>query len=170
MQSIFIRMAVIEDLSALTRIYDHAREFMASSGNPGQWVNGYPSEDDIKKDIRNESLYVCEGKDKNILAAFCLMPGPDSTYSIIQDGNWLNELPYLVIHRLASDGSQKGIAQACLDWCLERNSNIRVDTHEDNLIMQHILESYGFQRCGIIYTHDGTPRIAYQYFRNIVVR
>lgn len=28
--------------------------------------------------------------------------------------------------------------------------------------MQHLLEKYGFVRCGIIYLPDGAPRIAYQ--------
>ena len=166
MKSIIIRKAVFEDLSALAGIYDYARAFMASTGNPDQWVNGYPSLDDLNHDIEEESLYVCEGKDRKIIAAFCFLPGPDPTYSLIKDGEWLNDLPYHVIHRLASDGSQKGIAQACLDWCFEQDSYIRVDTHKNNLIMQHILESYGFQRCGIIYAHDGTPRLAYQFLQH----
>ena len=37
-----------------------------------------------------------------------------------------------------------------------------VDTHADNKVMQHLLESEGFTRCGIIHVEDGTPRIAYQ--------
>lgn len=165
MESIVIRKAVFEDLSALASIYDYARAFMASTGNPDQWVNGYPSPEDLKHDIQKESLYVCEGKDGRIVAAFCFLPGPDPTYSLIEDGKWLNDHLYHVIHRLASDGSLKGIARACFDWCLKQDANIRVDTHQDNLIMQHILESYGFQKCGIIYTHDGTPRLAYQYLK-----
>lgn len=39
---------------------------------------------------------------------------------------------------------------------------MRIDTHADNHIMQHVIEKAGFQRCGIIFTDDGTPRIAYQ--------
>lgn len=45
---------------------------------------------------------------------------------------------------------------------MEQSDNIRVDTHKDNLVMQHILEKRGFRRCGIIYVKDGTERIAYQ--------
>jgi hypothetical protein len=29
--------------------------------------------------------------------------------------------------------------------------------------MQHVVEKHGFQRRGIIYIADGTPRIAYEY-------
>ena len=161
MERIIIRKAIATDLEKLVRIYDYAREFMAQTGNPGQWINGYPSLDDLRNDLEHDCLYVCENEE-HIIAAFCFMLGPDPTYSQIENGQWLNNLPYHVIHRLASDGSHKGIAKTCLDWCLAQDSNIRVDTHKDNLIMQHILESYGFQKCGIINTHDGTPRLAYQ--------
>ena len=49
--------------------------------------------------------------------------------------------------------------------CFERWPNLRVDTHRDNKVMQHILTKYGFQRCGIIYVKNGTERIAYQMTR-----
>ena len=29
--------------------------------------------------------------------------------------------------------------------------------------MQHILLKFGFISCGIIYTHNGTPRLAFHY-------
>ena len=72
---------------------------------------------------------------------------------------------YGVIHRLATNGKQKGVSEACLDWCFQRWPNVRVDTHRDNKVMQHILTKYGFQRCGIIYVNNGTERIAYQMER-----
>jgi len=37
-----------------------------------------------------------------------------------------------------------------------------MDTHADNKPMQHLAEKHGFTRCGIIYTGDGSPRIAYE--------
>ena len=46
----------------------------------------------------------------------------------------------------------------------QRCGNIRVDTHRDNKVMQHILTKQGFQRCGIIYVKNGTERIAYQVY------
>ena len=66
------------------------------------------------------------------------------------------------IHRMAASGKRKGVSEACLNWCFEHFENIRVDTHRDNKVMQHILAKYGFQRCGIIYVKNGTERIAYQ--------
>jgi RimJ/RimL family protein N-acetyltransferase len=49
-----------------------------------------------------------------------------------------------------------------LDWCKKQIAHIRIDTHHDNVVMQHVVQKAGFQRCGIIYIADGTPRIAYE--------
>lgn len=97
-----------------------------------------------------------------ILGTFCFIQGEDPTYRTIYEGAWLDDEPYGVIHRMATGGKQKGVSAACLDWCSQRCDNIRVDTHNDNKIMQRILTKHGFQRCGIIYVQNGTERIAYQ--------
>lgn len=39
---------------------------------------------------------------------------------------------------------------------------LRADTHKDNNVMQHLFEKNGFERCGVIYVENGTPRFAYQ--------
>ncbi|MDR2775994.1 MAG: GNAT family N-acetyltransferase, partial [Tannerella sp.] len=96
------------------------------------------------------------------VGTFCFIPGKDTTYAVIHDGQWLNDEPYGVIHRLAGKKNSRGIADACLQWCFERCNNIRVDTHHDNIVMQNILRKHGFIRCGIIYVGNGTPRIAFQ--------
>ena len=93
----------------------------------------------------------------------------DPTYYRI-DGAWKNEAPYGVIHRIASDGTEKGIFEAVMEFCKEKMAergirNLRIDTHEDNKTMQHLIEKYGFQRCGIIYLENGSPRIAYQWVK-----
>ena len=81
---------------------------------------------------------------------------------------WLESranLPYHVIHRLASDGSVKGVGRAVFGWCMERCGNLRVDTHADNTTMLSLLDRLGFTRCGTIYVEDGTPRTAFQWHR-----
>lgn len=157
-----IRLSQMKDLDAIMDIYRYARHFMQTHGNPNQWINGYPSAELIRKEIEEHHSYICESPDGEILGTFCFIPGEDPTYARIDDGEWLDNAPYFVIHRLATNGKQKGIASACLEWCFGHCRNIRVDTHHDNLVMQSILENQGFRRCGIIYTHNGTPRIAYQ--------
>lgn len=50
-----------------------------------------------------------------------------------------------------------------MEFCKGRWGNLRIDTHADNHTMQHLIQKHGFQKCGIVYVEDGTPRIAYQY-------
>lgn len=81
----------------------------------------------------------------------------------MQQGSWLNDAPYGTIHRLAGDGRMKGIFRKSMDFCRRQCGNLRADTHEDNHTMQHLLEKYGFIKCGKIYLRNGSPRIAYHY-------
>lgn len=157
-----IRPTELKDLPLVMGIYEYARSFMRANGNATQWVNGYPSEELIRQEIEDNHSFVCIGEQGEIAGTFCFILGDDPTYRQIYEGAWLNDAPYGVIHRMATNGKQKGVADACFDWCMEQSDNIRVDTHKDNLVMQHILEKRGFRRCGIIYVKDGTERIAYQ--------
>ena len=45
---------------------------------------------------------------------------------------------------------------------LESIPHLRIDTHRNNLVMQHVVEKHGFSRRGIIFVEDGTERIAYE--------
>ena len=114
----------------------------------------------IRQEIEDGHSFVCMDGQGEILGTFCFILGEDPNYQHIYEGNWLNDEPYGVIHRLATNGKRKGVSDACLNWCFEQWGNIRVDTHQDNKVMQHILTKYGFQRCGIIYVKNGTERIA----------
>jgi hypothetical protein len=143
-------------------IYACAREQMKKNGNPTQWGDSRPSEATIEADISGQKSYVISDDEDRICGVFTFITGPDPTYARIYDGKWLNDEPYGVIHRIASDGSCHGILEAALSYCEALTDNIRIDTHHDNKIMQHLLEKNDFIRCGIIYVDDGSPRIAYQ--------
>ena len=143
-------------------IYDYAREFMCRTGNPNQWINGYPTAELIRQEIENRHSFVCEDETGETVGTFCFILGEDPTYHRIENGTWLNDEPYGTIHRLASNGKTKGLFSQCLAWCSERCPNIRADTYRDNLIMRTAFEKNGFKECGIIYVANGTPRIAYQ--------
>ena len=95
--------------------------------------------------------YVVMGEG-TIQAVFCLIPGDEPTYRIVEDGAWPEDLPYATIHRMASAGQVRGIGQFCIDWCLRQGLPVRADTHADNVYMQRALEKSGFVRCGRIYT------------------
>ena len=108
-----IRIATLKDLDSILHIYEHARSFMASHGNPTQWGTTYPPVDMIEHDIRMGNAYVCE-ENNCVIAVFYYAFENDVTYTTIYDGNWLNDAPYGVVHRIASDGTVKGAASFCL--------------------------------------------------------
>lgn len=160
-----IRNAKPEDLLQIRGIYDVAKTYMDASGNPNQWVVGYPPEEYLSEDIALSRLYVCE-EDATLHGVFLFDVMEDLTYHYIE-GAWMNDAPYGVIHRIASKGTKKGIFRLALEFCMEKMkeqnvTNLRIDTHEDNKTMQHLVEKCGFERCGNIYLANGSPRIAYQ--------
>lgn len=157
-----IEQATLNDIRSIMLIYDDARKFMHKSGNHQQWINGYPSEALMIHDIECHHCYVCRTEDDEIVGVFCFIIGDDPTYAYIENGHWLSDAPYGTIHRLASNGRTKHIADRVIAWCVQQIPNLRADTHADNLVMQKALERNGFERCGIIYVANGTPRIAYQ--------
>ena len=163
--NIFIRKARKSDIDRIMPVYEKARAFMRKTGNTTQWVNGYPQRELIEQDIETGQFFVCCDSAENLCGCFAFVAGPDPTYSYIEDGQWSWDESYMVIHRLASDGSVQGVADACFSWCLEQHPFLRADTHADNKVMQHILVKNGFIRNGIIYVADGTPRIAYSLKR-----
>ena len=156
-----IRKTTLEEIDLLMEMYANARTFMAAHGNPDQWKNGYPSRDRVIADIESGCSYVCE-YDGRIIATFFYKRGDDATYREIFDGHWLNDAPYSVVHRITADGTVRGAASFCLDWAFARCGNLKIDTHRDNSVMQRLLEKNGFQYCGVIYTDDGSERMAYQ--------
>lgn len=174
----YVRPAAVEDLQAIMAIYDIGRRAMRASGNLSQWINGYPSRQLILDDISAGNCFVIcepsseaedapelergEGPRAAIRGVFMFALGEDPTYAVIEDGEWLNSEPYGVIHRISSDGKTRGILAMAVAFALEHVSNVRIDTHADNAIMQAALAKAGFTRCGIIYCDDGSPRIAFQ--------
>lgn len=156
-----IRLAKYDDLNRILNIYEHARQFMRENGNETQWNNNYPSKELLKEDIDNGQLYVFE-TDNIIHGVFAFVIGEDETYKQIKEGKWLSDSLYGTIHRVASDGIVKGLLNKVIEYCETKISHLRIDTHENNKIMQHLIIKNGFIKCGIIYVEDGTPRIAYE--------
>ena len=157
----------MDDLPRMRAIYQRARELMAANGNPTQWGNTFPREAVVIDDIKRQRMMLLvdtkDGKER-ILAQFAVCLGEDPTYAHI-DGAWLDNDSYVTIHRIASSGLVRHAARDCIRWALTHYGNVRADTHPNNKAMQHILESNGFARCGLIQLIDrptDTTRIAYQ--------
>ena len=155
-----IRHSLPSDQPALARVYAAAREIMRRSGNPTQWGDSRPDPARIEQDIESGAGYVLED-DGGVYGAFALLFGEDPTYAVI-DGAWPNDKPYATLHRIASDGTHRGVLAEILAFCDAKTDTLRIDTHENNRIMRHMLEKAGFVPCGTIRLENGDPRLAFQ--------
>lgn len=159
-----IRQARQADLPVILDIYARARRFMAENGNPTQWGERWPLAEVVEEDMEFGRLFVCE-REGTVRGVFAFLVGPDETYTLIEEGNWRSDTLYGTIHRIAADGVSGGVFAECIDWCKEQQGHLRIDTHRDNKPMRHLVVKHGFVYRGIIYTDDGTPRLAYDYLR-----
>ena len=162
-----IRPATEADIPAVLPVFEAAKAIMRADGNHDQWgAPGFPGDALLLRDIARGGGYVISseaegGVEKSIVAYFALLPSPEPTYSHI-DGAWLTDEPYGVIHRIASYPEVHGIFSAIIDFAAARYLHLRIDTHRDNRIMQHLIDAAGFTYCGIIWLEDGTERLAYE--------
>lgn len=158
-----VRKATFGDLEEILKIYEGARGFMRKNGNPTQWQGGYPYPEVVRADIESGVLHVIE-EDGELYGVFAFIMTGDPDYANI-DGAWLNDLPYAVIHRVASAGKKGGMLRVCIEYCLSKANNLKIDTHEDNIPMQNGLLRLGFARCGKVYLTRAGERIAYQLYK-----
>lgn len=161
-----IRKATTADIDAIMACIADAQQLLKSCG-VDQWQDGYPTAEIIENDIaRGESFVVTEGED--VVATAVISFAGEPTYKRIE-GEWKNNNPYAVIHRLAVRNTSygKGYAKAVFNYaellCSKcKISDLRVDTHADNHIMQRLLEQLGYKYCGVITLLSGAKRIALQ--------
>lgn len=170
-----MRLAKEGDIDKILSIYEDAKKFMKISGNPNQWINGYPSLEDVEKDLNKSQLYVVEAERLNrnteIVGVVTLTVEDEESYKKIYSGKWLSDDSYGTIHRMAISSRYRGLGIAgemLKEVCkiLKRKNiyNLRADTHRDNFPMQKFLEKNGFVNCGIIYINgdENKERLAYQ--------
>lgn len=162
-----IRIACERDLDALVRIYDIARRYMVESGNPHQWGDGRPTRDELAASVAAGAVRVGVDETDTPRFAFTIYSGADPTYQRIYEGSWLTDGPYVTIHRVASDGQARGVFSQTVAYATDFANQLglpalRVDTHDDNKTMQHVIAKAGFTRCGYIHLENGDPRIAYE--------
>ena len=166
------------DLARVAEIFDGARETMHAQGID-QWTDGYPAVSDIRADIADGISYVLCADDGRIVATCAVLLFGEDTYTDIRGGAWLTESSddanavYVAVHRVATDTDCRGrglasrlLSEAAVIGRREGKISLRIDTHRDNVIMHHILQKYGFQRCGVIYLANGDARDAYQLTKN----
>lgn len=153
--------ASTRDIGLIMSLMDAARGIMRASGNALQWADGYPTRDIIAYDIEQHNGYLAIQGGRAV-AYFAVIAGPDPTYTQIYDGDWHRHTDnYYVVHRIASTPEAHGVFGAIVDFCLQHTDYIRIDTHRDNTIMQHLLHTYEFVYCGVIRIANRDDRLAY---------
>lgn len=160
------RPATDADAAAIMEIIDYARQRMLAEGKQ-QWNESYPLLEHIEADIHGGHGYViCQAGEVAVYGAIIF--GEEPAYNNIRKGQWLSDLPYVVVHRLAVSGKmrEQGLGtrfmQQVEKLMLQRGvHSFRVDTNFDNFAMQRVLEKLHFRYCGEIAYERGV-RMAYE--------
>ena len=152
----------MEDLPEVLRVYEAARAFMRTSGNPDQWGETYPPLSLVEQDILAGDSYLVLKEDR-VVGTFVFFCRPEPDYEPLKSGAWLKNGEYGVIHRVASDGTAKGVFSALFEFARGRVSDLRIDTHADNRVMQAVLLHHGFIKRGVAVVRGGGERLAFEY-------
>ncbi len=163
-----IRLATKVDIESIMKIIEEAKKFFKINNIP-QWQQGTPNENTILEDIRLKQAYVLVD-DEDVLGTFALCFQEDASYDHINQGRWLNDFEYGVLHRVAVSKEAKGngYASMIMKFCEEKAlqlgiENLRVDTHRLNESMQRLIAKNNYIYCGVVQVCevDG-ERLAYQ--------
>ena len=162
-----LRKSTLADRESIMNIIAQAQAYFKAQGID-QWQNNYPNLEVIQNDIRNGNSYVLV-KDSEVVATAVLTFTTEASYESVYDGQWLSDQPYGVIHRIAVEHELKGLGLSSMvmkemeSICLaEGIHSLRVDTHEENLSMQKLLQKNGFIYCGHIYLTGGAKRVIFE--------
>lgn len=170
MAEIYLRRAQLQDLTAIMKIIDDAKELLKKNGSP-QWQNGYPDQETFTQDIVMQTNWILIN-DNKVVATATLQLTPEPTYRNITQGQWQQpDGPYATIHRVAISSNYQGQGLSKLLFSnlltvgqMQGIKNFRVDTHRSNKAMQHIAENFNFKKRGIIKVNDQNDpeRLAYE--------
>ena len=179
MAEIYLRRAQLQDLTAIMKIIDdakekydfeYAEENRSFNGSP-QWQNGYPDQETFTQDIVMQTNWILIN-DNKVVATATLQLTPEPTYRNITQGQWQQpDEPYATIHRVAISSNYRGQGLSKLLFSnlltvgqMQGIKNFRVDTHRSNKAMQHIAENFNFKKRGIIKVNDQNDpeRLAYE--------
>lgn len=162
----YLRKAAPNEAEICYQCIEDARAYHKSMGFE-QWHPDYPTRQTVDEDIAQNIGYAFVG-DEGVIGYCCIVFGDEPAYHRI-DGAWKTDRPYAVVHRMAFNekarggGLSKEAINLIKDLCRAQHiSAIRVDTQDENKVMQHILDREGFEYCGLI-QFDGGPKLAYEW-------
>lgn len=166
-----IEKAKLSDYERIIDILKDGRNQLAEKGID-QWQGDYPNPQHVKEDVKNGFAYLVHSDDDETVGTFTILPAPDHAYDEL-DGDWLLDTDkYLTIHRVAihSDHAGQGYASKLFKAVIDHVKNhrddidsLRIDTHEDNHAMQHLITKSGFKRVGTLHGVYRPKEISYVY-------
>lgn len=167
------RKSTYEDIDTMESIINDGKELLRSKGID-QWQKGYPNRAQLIEDAEKGIGYVAE-LDGRIVGVCMVMFTEELSYRTIRDGQWMTaqDSGYVTVHRCAVAADCRGqgvigfIFRSALEMARTNGApSVRLDTHLENLTMQHALEKNGFTRCGIVSlvggAEDGCLRVGYE--------
>lgn len=163
------RKATLEDLPQVMEAVEDSRALLKEQGN-GQWQDGYPNQKDFENDINNGRLFVLpDREDPEQIAGVMALTYYEEDYHHLYEGEWLSELPYMVMHRVAlkkkyrGQGYGKDLFAAFAEQARKEGfRSLRIDTHEGNAIMRHLLKQAGFSLCGRVILPPHKDRMVFE--------
>lgn len=177
-----MRPATVDDVPAIVATLEAGRALLAADGID-QWQDGAgPDVDLVTSDVARGwgRVFLIGGQ---VAATAALIDEPEPAYDQVVEGAWQVRSgavapagatsPYATIHRVAVAPAFRGmhVAQRFYARLIEEArargfAEIRVDTHADNVRMQHVIASAGFTRAGTVRISDDPKdlRWAYQLF------
>ena len=171
-----MRPATVDDIPAIVATLEAGRSLLAADGID-QWQNGTgPDVDLVTEDVERGwgRVFLVDGQ---VAATAALIDEPEPNYAHMLEGAWQVRgdaaAPYTTIHRVAVAPAFRGmhVAQRFYARLIEEArargfAEIRVDTHADNVRMQHVIASAGFTRaCTVLIGNNPKDlRWAYQLF------
>lgn len=178
-----MRYATTADIEQILAITDSARRFQRQCGFR-QWEDGYPAYENIAADIAAQGAYVFENEGTSAKAADITIEGSNIVerenivaYAYLTEGDaeydrlsgiWHYPGPYGVIHRLAIAPNFRGqglaaqiLAMSEAHLAAQGTRAMRIDTGQDNIVMQRILSRADYTCRGLHHFSWG-PRLAYE--------
>ncbi len=160
------RQAQVSDIEAITLIMRQAVAQMLREGKQ-QWNEHYPTATHIGADINKGCGYVLANAEGDIVCYGAAVYSGEPAYDTLE-GEWLSDLPYVVVHRIAvADGHKRRGLSTVFFRHVERQAlargvhSFRIDTNYDNIYMQKVLTKCGFALCGTVRYPQG-ERLAYE--------
>ena len=161
-----LKKATSQDHPLACTFLEQARAYQRAQGFV-QWTDNNPNSDTLAADIAQGKGYLLCEDGTPIGYVYIDLTG-EPAYGHLTEGAWKVAAPYAAVHRVAFGAEARGRGAskqlfACIKELVAAHGIrlLRIDTHRDNKLMQHVLAREGFVYCGVV--HYGTAeRIAYE--------